>query len=117
MLGNQPTHARFDFGVAVRTEQHALGRLGAKLLDRPRQPATTEPETLRLRIDVMKVERSDAAVVSAEPTTAPGLVDEHALRALAAAGDRLGRAACKRQCPSARRTWIVVPCRRQTRLR
>jgi len=92
MLGNQVTEAHLDLGMAVRAEQDALRRLVTLGRDAQRR-AAPEREALRRGIDMMEVQRSQAAVIAAESAATTGLVDEQPLCALAPTRHRLGGAA------------------------
>jgi hypothetical protein len=73
--------SRLYLGMAIGTQEDALCSLGSHLLDRPREASPRQAEFLLARIDVMEVERSAAAVVSADLAAPAGFSYEQQLRA------------------------------------
>src|SRR4051812_36344657 len=78
--------------MAIRTQQHALCRLRADLLERARDPAACESERLRGGVDVMKVKSHRVSVVSAELTATTSFSNEYLLDFATSPRDRLGPA-------------------------
>jgi hypothetical protein len=65
--------------VAIRAQQDALADLYAETLKAMSSPPCNS-KLLEARIDVMELQRSQAAVVATEPAAAAGLLDEDLLR-------------------------------------
>jgi len=75
--------------VTVGADEDALRRLRAGAFQRPCKTTVGERERLRLRIDVMELERPGVVVVAAEDAGSARLFEEDLLDATPAVADRL----------------------------
>lgn len=66
--------------MAVRAQEEALGGLPPELPERARQPAPRKAEAFVGRVNMVELERSDAAVVAAKRALATRLLDQPAPR-------------------------------------
>jgi hypothetical protein len=79
MLARQRNASTLDLGVAVRTQEDALARLGACPLERTIEAVGAESELLERRIAMMKLERPDVAVIAADRAYDAGLANQDCL--------------------------------------
>src|SRR4051794_6130842 len=67
--------------MTVGAEQHTFARFRSTGVEASREAAGGQTERLGGRVDVMELKRGERAVVSADQTTASGLLDEDLLDA------------------------------------
>jgi hypothetical protein len=65
--------------VTVRAEEDTLGHLGSETLERQRQAAGADPQPLVVWVDVVKLERRQAPVITTGLAAAACLIDEQLL--------------------------------------
>src|SRR5262245_17900521 len=86
--------------MTVGAEQGALGDLLTDVVDRPCGTPRGDPERLRSRLDVVKLKHAEAAVIAAQHTLAPGLLDKDLLDLSPPSGNGLGSALLAPWVPS-----------------
>jgi hypothetical protein len=75
--------------VAIGAQEDALSRFHSKSLERVRNTSRAHRYSLVVRVEVVKVQRCDVPVITADATATPGLGDEDLLEPPTPAGDRL----------------------------
>src|SRR4029079_13604797 len=76
VLCRERSGSGLHLGMTIRAEQDALRCLLSHLLYRPSEAASGDPELLRLRVDVVEVQRTDAPVVATKSAGSAGLGDQ-----------------------------------------
>src|SRR5262245_37952991 len=86
--------------MTVGAEQDAFGDLLTDVVDRPGDTPLGDPERLLSRVEVVKLKRAEAAVIPAQHTLAPGLLDKDLLDLSPPSGNGLGSALLAPWVPS-----------------
>jgi hypothetical protein len=74
--GRKRSDSGLYLGMAVRAKKNAFRGFLSHLLYRPCEAAPGDPELLRLRIQVMEMQRANAAVIAADQARSARFCDE-----------------------------------------
>jgi hypothetical protein len=105
--GRKLSDSSLDLGVAVRAQQHALGDLRTRTVERSPNAPVGDAEVLRRAVDVVELQSTDVTVVATQPTRAARLVDERRLDLAPTRGDRLRTALAAPQTAPSTTAWRV----------